>query len=164
MNRLKWFLLIMAVALVSGCTQPLLSEKPAKIVVRLKTTPSLNPDANDRPSPIVLRLYHLKTDGAFNNARFFELWDNGESTLGGDLLGEQEIELYPEQTRELEFHATNTDTRFLGIIASYRNLDNAVWRTTIQTPLSDTTFVHVVLGKLSVSATEGKKRSTFLTD
>jgi len=130
----------------------------------MKTTPSLNPDANDRPSPIVLRLYHLTADGAFNNARFFELWENGESTLGSDLLGEQEIEMYPGQARELEFHATSTDTRYLGIIASYRNLDDAVWRTTVRTPVSNTNFVHVILGKLSVSASEGKKRSSFLVD
>ena len=87
-----------------------------------------------------------------------------ESTLGSDLLGEQEIEMYPGQARELEFHATSTDTRYLGIIASYRNLDDAVWRTTVRTPVSNTNFVHVVLGKLSVSASEGKKRSSFLVD
>src|SRR5689334_17623713 len=61
----------------------------------------VNPDSAGRPSPIVVRLYQLKEEGAFNSASYFDLTDKEQATLGPSLDSREEYELRPGQTREL---------------------------------------------------------------
>ena len=72
-------LLLITVLLVGGAGQ-IFEDKPAKVVIRIKTSNDLNPDVQGRASPIVLRIYSLKSADAFNNARFFELYEPGPAT------------------------------------------------------------------------------------
>ena len=50
----------------------------------LAATADSNPDATGRPSPVVVRVYQLKTDVAFKGAEFFALFDDDMKVLGPD--------------------------------------------------------------------------------
>lgn len=87
----------------------------------------VNPDSAGRPSPIVVRLYQLKEEGAFNSAGYFDLTDKEQATLGPSLDSREEYELRPGQTRELVLKIP-PEARYLGAVAAYRDLNNSKWK------------------------------------
>jgi len=108
--------------------------KPARTRLTVAATSDTNPDANGRPSPVVVRVYQLKADTAFNAAEFFALFDDEMKVLGPDLIGRNEYTVAPSERRTLEMDVS-ADAKFVGIIAAYRDIRNAQWRTIMQAPL-----------------------------
>ena len=101
----------------------------------LAATADSNPDATGRPSPVVVRVYQLKTDVAFKGAEFFALFDDDMKVLGPDLIGRNEYTLAPSEKRTMEFDVS-ADAQFVGVMAAYRDYRNAQWRTVLQAPRS----------------------------
>ena len=102
-------------------------EKSDKARMSVAAQAGVNPDANGRPSPIVVRVYQLKADDKFGSADFFALFDDDQKALGGDLLGREEVELAPGEKKELQF-AVKRDAKFVGVLAAYRDIRNSRWR------------------------------------
>jgi len=108
--------------------------QPARARVTIAAAADSNPDANGRPSPVVVRLYQLKADTAFNAAEFFALFDDEMKVLGADLIGRTEYTLAPSERRTMELDVS-ADAHFVGVIAAYRDIRNAQWRTIVPAPL-----------------------------
>ena len=108
--------------------------KPARTRLTVAATADTNPDVNGRPSPVVVRVYQLKADTAFNGAEFFALFDDEMMVLGPDLIGRSEYTVAPSERRTLELDVS-ADAKFVGVIAAYRDIRNAQWRTIVQAPL-----------------------------
>src|SRR5262245_63167949 len=79
-------LLASSVALLVGC-----SSGPPLVQGTIKAEPAVNPDRGGRRSPIVVRVYELKAVAAFNGANFFALYDKEQETVGGDIIGREEV-------------------------------------------------------------------------
>jgi type VI secretion system protein VasD len=124
----------------------------AKITAAMTITasPEANPDRTGRPSPIVVRVYQLKTDAAFSAAAFSDLFDNEEKVLGAELISRDEFVLAPKDSRTISV-AISEETRFLGAIAGFRDILNAEWRVLIPTPRKGLT-VAVERARLMMSA------------
>jgi len=137
--------MVLALSVVAGCLG-----NPTRIAANIAAAEDLNPDHRGRASPLVVRIYELKSDLAFNNASFFALYDDDEAELGADLVGKEEIELRPGEdtvyTRKL-----GEDTRFVGILAGYRDIDNASWRAITEVRKGRTTEVKLDFARLKVS-------------
>ena len=93
----------------------------------------VNPDANGRPSPVVVRVYQLKDDAAFKNADFFALFDKEQATLATSLIDRQEYELTPGEQRSVDFPVSG-EAKFLGVAAAFRDIRNAEWRALTAAP------------------------------
>ena len=119
------------------------SSSPPLMRGSIKVDKRANPDANGRPSPVVVRVYELKTLTAFNNADFFALFEKEAETLGGDLVGREEFQLDPGETRPYQ-RQLQPDTRFIGVAAAFRDLEHARWRQAAPVPAKRT--ISVVLG------------------
>jgi type VI secretion system protein VasD len=163
--RRRNFLAIGAVLsglLITGCatTAKLMEPDPAKVVIRIASSTELNPDMMGRASPIVVRVYELKSDDIFNNADFFALYDEDASILGDDMTARDEMNIPPGENVSIE-KELDIEARYIGVIAAYRDLDNAIWRGSIETPLDETTYINVTLGKLSLSVKKGEKKGGF---
>ncbi|CAO3423967.1 T6SS secretion lipoprotein TssJ (VasD) [Azospirillum doebereinerae] len=87
----------------------------------------LNPDPNDRPSPVMLRVYQLGPSDAFANADFFQIIDQDKATLGPTLLDRQEIAVAPESSQTITI-APKPDARTLAVAAAFRAYEEAGWR------------------------------------
>lgn len=123
---------------------------PTRIEADIAAAKNLNPDYRGRASPLVVRIYHLKSELAFNNASFFALYDDDEAELGGDLLDKEEIELRPGQ--ELTYNRElGPETRFVGILAGYRDIENASWRAITEVRKGKTTEAKFDFARLKVS-------------
>lgn len=121
-----------------------------RIDAELAAAKDLNPDTDGRPSPLVVRLYALKSTTAFNNAGFFALYDSEAAELGDDLQNREELEIRPGQKLELE-REFKDETRFLGILAAYRDIDNASWRAVYELREGKMTELKIRLERLDVT-------------
>jgi|688.fasta_scaffold209281_3 type VI secretion system protein VasD len=90
----------------------------------------VNQDIYRMPSPLVIMTYQLKSVNAFKNADFFSLYPNPTTTLGEDLVSLEQTEIKPQQ--KLVFtEKILPPTKFIAVIAAYRDIDNAIWRVVI---------------------------------
>jgi type VI secretion system protein VasD len=112
----------------------------------------VNPDPSDRASPIIVRYYQLAGTSAFEKADYFQIHDKEGALLGPDLIARDEVPLTPGASQAASFEAKPT-TKFLGVIASYRDIDNAVWRGDVPIPPNQTTKLKIQLDKLKLSIT-----------
>jgi type VI secretion system protein VasD len=124
----KLSLLISVMVLLVGC-----SSGPPLVQGTIKAEPAVNPDRGGRPSPIVVRVYELKAVAAFNGADFFALYDKEQETIGGDLVGREEFLLQPSESRQYR-RQFQPDTKFIGVIGAYRDLEQSRWRQVVPVP------------------------------
>lgn len=101
--------------------------KPMEARVTVTASFDTNPDASGRPSPIVVRLYLLRSDASFNGTDFFGLFDDDEKALGGELIRRDELVLGPAEQRDIDLPVAEA-TRFVGAVAAFRDIRNAQWR------------------------------------
>jgi type VI secretion system protein VasD len=148
MTVARWLLVGLVVTpLLSACG----SKPPPPTVVQLtvKAAPNINPDADNRPSPVLLRAYQLGATDGFDKAAFFQLYDKDAATLGTDMADRQEIAVAPGETKTvtLEF---KPNAKFLGVLVAFRNIDRATWRADAPIPPNKTTSLTVTVDALSV--------------
>lgn len=123
---------------------------PTRIEGNLVASPDLNPNLQGEPSPLVVRLYELKGETAFANAGFFQLYDDDSAALGGDLQDRLDFVLRPGETVSFTRNL-KPDSRFLGVLAAYQDIDRATWRTLVPVPPEETTTMMVALNRFDVS-------------
>jgi type VI secretion system protein VasD len=125
---------------------------PSAIRVKgiMEATEGVNPDSGGRPSPIVVRIYQLRSPTAFQNADFFALFNKATATLGNDLVRWDEFVLQPN---ELHVYDTKLDlsTKYLGIFAAYRDYENARWRELVIIPEQKKVPLQITLENQAVS-------------
>jgi type VI secretion system protein VasD len=109
------------------------AETKTKAAMTLAASADTNPDATGRPSPVVVRVYQLKTDAAFKGAEFFALFDDDQKVLGPELISRDEFVLAPSERRTIDV-AVSRDTLFVGALAAFRDIRNAQWRGLVPAP------------------------------
>jgi type VI secretion system protein VasD len=104
--------------------------KPQVLKLSVSVSADANPDSQNRPSPIVIRVYQLKDDAAFKDADFFALYDKEQATLAAALVSRQEFEVAPGAQKVVDYQIA-PDAKFIGVAAGYRNIRDASWRAEI---------------------------------
>jgi len=145
-----WLLLIVG---FTGCSG---GPSTIKIKGNIETAPDVNPGPAGRPSPVVVRVYQLRSPGPFLNAGFFDLYDNANATLGQNLIIWEEFELQPGEAREYNTKF-DIDTKYVGVIAAYRDLENSRWRELVTLPDKKKVHLNIKLDSLAVSVSTGKR-------
>ncbi len=144
-----WFLLL--VISLSGCSMvdAMFEPDPTKIALTLEASENLNPDINGRASPLVTRLYELKSVDVFSNADFFTIYHSDTDALGGDIELRKEIKLTPGETLQLDFEP-KPDSRFIAVFGAYRDLETAQWRAYTAIPPNKTTPMTIEFAQTSI--------------
>ncbi|POF33792.1 type VI secretion system protein VasD [Roseibium marinum] len=130
MNR-RNFLEVSGVSLLAALTACSRVPPPTPIKLQLQADEFTNPNENGDPAPVVVRVYQLKEITAFQNADYFELADDDNKVLGGDLIGVQEFELTPGATKDYNRDVSSEATH-IGVVASFRDINSAQWRDSIE--------------------------------
>jgi len=99
----------------------------------IEAVDSVNPNSLGRPSPLLVKVFQLGARDKFEAAEYFDLSDAAEATLGPDMLGVQSVMLAPGERRPYEGEF-DPQTRFIGVIAGYREIHQAQWRSIIEMP------------------------------
>lgn len=130
MMCLKTFASALALLWLVGCSALSPYSTLTKLDLTLSASDELNPDLNGRPSPIVLRLLELKHPVAFEHADFFSLYERASDILKRDLVAIEEIELRPGERLVLKLRV-EAGSRYVGVLAAYRDLPQTQWRQVI---------------------------------
>lgn len=138
-------LLVCGVVLAVGC-----SSSPPLLRGAINVDPNVNPDRAGRPSPIVVRIYELKSVAAFNGADFFALFDKEQETLSGELVGREEFQLQPGESRQYR-RQLQPDTKFVGVVGAFRDLEQARWRQAVAVPSKSSPTITIGLQARAVT-------------
>jgi type VI secretion system protein VasD len=122
---------------------------PTILTAEVMSSNKINPDNSGRPSPMMIRIYELKTSGSFDVADYFSIFKDDSSMLGVDLINMEELYLQPGD-RKSYTHSISENTRYLGVLAGYRNLNKAVWKASVKLPEDETKEVWIFLDELAV--------------
>lgn len=116
-------LLLSLCLVLAGCGKP-------RIDLAVASQPNLNPDHSGRPSPVVIKMYEMRGDLAFKQSDFHTLFAEPMKALGSDLVAADEIVFVPSEAKTISYEPM-PDTRFVGIVAGFRQMDRAHWRISI---------------------------------
>ena len=135
--------------LLAGCSSLSPYSNVTKVNLKLTGSDQLNPDLNGRPSPIVVRLFELKHPVTFENADFFSLYERAKESLNPDLVATEELELRPGETVELKL-SVEEGSRYVGVLAAYRDLPETEWRYTVQVTPQELTEADLTLDQTGI--------------
>ena len=129
---IKYISFLMISLMVSSCASdhkpPKESDESGeKIDVQIIVSPDVNPNIVGQPSPIRLDLYQLSSDGEFKKSNYFELTNNAKENLGEKLIQQNQFMLHPDTVTILPIKM-DSHLKYLGVVASYRDLDNSQWQ------------------------------------
>lgn len=141
-----------ALVLMAGCSSLSPYSDITKLNLKLTASDQLNPDLNGRPSPIVVRLFELKHPVSFENADFFSLYERAKESLAPDMVASEELELRPGETVEFKLRLEK-GSRYVGVLAAYRDLSETQWRYTLQVTPLDATNVDLTLDQSGIRNT-----------
>ncbi len=153
---MRLFMVVTMVLFSFSCSTGIVPKRSSKAIITVSVSSDINPDLKGRPSPIVLYIYQLKSDDGFNNAPFFELYDNAESVLGSDKTGVMEYEMSPRDQFTIEKFVLDEDTKYLGFFAAYRDVNASVWRVSKPIKPHKKSLFNVALGRSEIVVTRDK--------
>lgn len=89
------------------------------VVIQFAADESINPDADDRASPVVIHVFKLADDRQFSREDFLSLYEGAGARLGKDLIDSLVLkELTPGETRS-EVIELSEDVKFIGLMAEF---------------------------------------------
>lgn len=160
MQTRRFFLTALAALPLADCASMAPKTTPLKFFISIDK--GVNPDEQGNPYPIVIRIYELKNSTQFSQLSYFELTDADVTKLGADLVGKREVEMKPGDTQSFD-RETPIETHYIGVIAGFRNIDNAQWRTVaeIKPEKGNQIVIKVTAYSVSVQNTPDKTLGLF---
>jgi type VI secretion system protein VasD len=143
---------LLALGALAGC-----SSGPAVLKANVTGSAQLNTDARKRPSPVVVRVYELKATTAFDSADFVSLFEKEQAVLGAELVAREEFVLRPGETKVIN-KVLSPDTRFIGVLAAYRELERSRWHVTVPVATGKENEMSIQLGDVAIDATRTKPK------
>lgn len=152
-DRRRWLLSasgVMVATALPACS--MFSRGPATLSASAVAGAQVNPDARRRPSPVVVRVFELKAPTLFEQADFVSLYEKDQAVLAAELVSREEFVLRPGETRPIN-KPLSPDTRFIGVMAAFRELERARWRAVVPVAVGKKNVVTIELDGIVVKAT-----------
>jgi type VI secretion system protein VasD len=135
--------LSLLVGIVSCSSPP--PPPPTVVNLTVSASPTVNPTASGQAAPIVVRVYQLGSTTGFEQAEFFQLFNQDQAFLKTDMVKRDDFLLTPGQTKTATLAPTD-QVKALGVLAAYRDFQHTTWRATVPVPPHQTTNVTVSAG------------------
>ncbi len=142
----------------AGCAggPPVLPPTSVHVTGSVAAAGDVNPDSGGRASPLVVKIFQLRSTDKFASAGFFPLFDEAESALGADLIGIDEVTLAPGESVPYmaEF---SPQARYVGVIGAYRDINQASWRSVLEMPEAGSAAAALMIkaDRLGISVSAG---------
>ena len=147
---IKLIISLSAILLFSGCGTTGGTPKPITIDLAISASNNINPDIEQRASPIIIRIYQLNQIDTFNNSDFFALYEDDKSILAKDLKFREELEVQPNQSKikPLDIYSTG---KYIAVVAAFRDLDKAQWKSFLEIDPLHPQPLKIEIGEFKVS-------------
>jgi type VI secretion system protein VasD len=140
----------LAYATLVGCGGSSPPPPPTIAALTVTAAADTNPDAGGNAAPVVVRVYQLASTATFDQADFFQLYNNDQAVLGADMLGRDEVTITPGGTQQL-VKDLKPGVTAIGVVAAFRDIQHANWRATAVPSANKTTAITVTLQGLNVA-------------
>lgn len=124
---------------VAGCGT-LKSAPKTSAAITILATDTINPSSTGLSSPVLLRIFALKTATAFLQRDFGAIFGGNAEALGDDLVSKREYLIQPGATIKYE-EQLPPEVTVIGIVAGFRSIDTAQWRA--QLPIKENGVNHI---------------------
>ena len=143
------FILLCVLLMASACglfskDAPPPAPEPTRIVLEFEAAGDINPNIAGRASPLVVRIYQLRSYLLFDDADFNTLFTKDTEVLGRELVDKQEIILKPNEKRTVFFEVSD-DIRTVGILAAFRYYDQGRWKAAASVQQNKTNVIYVFI-------------------
>jgi len=101
---------------------------------------------------VVLRIYELKASAHFDSADFVSLYEKDQAVLGADIVVRDEFVIQPGEIKTLK-RLLGADTKFVGVVAAFREIDKARWRAVMTVMPNKDNLVTISLDGIAVRST-----------
>ena len=125
-----WTALVAVALSVTGCGNATMKVKSAmgfdtKMRLVLHARSDLNPDHTGRPSPLIVRIYELRTPTLFERADFIDLFERDEEILGVDLIARHEVRRLTPGDNRVEDLVLSDEARYVAVFAEFTRYQDA---------------------------------------
>jgi len=128
LNKLfKLSIVIAFICLLAACafTRETL-DLTTELNIEFTVSSSVNPDSDERSSPVVLNLLYLKDNRQFEQEDFIALLESPEDRLGKDLIEKIRLkEFIPSEEREVAY-VLPEGVNYVGVIAEFIQYQDAI--------------------------------------
>jgi type VI secretion system protein VasD len=100
-------------------------------LLEFKVDSNINPDENGVSSPLIVRMYELKSDKAFEKADFIDLYEKDEQVLGADVLAKHELKRLTPGEDVSHKYVLAQEARFVGLYAEFSQFQDASYKLVI---------------------------------
>lgn len=143
-RRAGWVAVVLLA--LAGCG----GSDPTKIQVDFTAGNGVNPNSKGQASPVVVRVYALQQTDSFTGAQFWDLYLQDQNTLGAAMVSKNEFELTPGEQKQFVREVEKT-TKFIGVMAAFRDIENAQWQATSTVEAEETNEYEVSLDASSLN-------------
>ncbi|NOX93377.1 MAG: type VI secretion system lipoprotein TssJ [Gammaproteobacteria bacterium] len=128
-------LIIMGFVLLAGTACTALNTKvgdalglDSDLLVSFFVDADVNPDDNKISSPLIIRMYELKSPRLFKKANFIDIYEKDAEVLGADLVAKQRLKhIQPGENRKVSF-VLSKETEYVGLFAEFLQYKNAEYK------------------------------------
>jgi type VI secretion system protein VasD len=92
---------------------------------------NINPDDNNSPSPLYIRMYELKSDKKFKRAGFIDLYERDKQVLGDDMIAKQRLKRIIPGERRNKDYVLDPQTHYVGLFAEFQKYKSATFKVVI---------------------------------
>lgn len=114
--------------------------KETKLKSEVIAAEHINPNRRGEPQPVRVQIFYLAEDDKFLQASFAALTNPESTVLGDELVRRVEHLIGPGETLELD-ETFDEAARFIGVVAEFADLDQALWRSIAEVPVKRWTQV-----------------------
>ncbi len=121
---------LVALTLVGCGSSP---PKPVATKLEIMAGADINPNVEGGASPVVVRLFQLRTDAEFAGAQYLPLYYHEKDVLGQSLISRDEFPLVAPGAKLEQDLPVSPDARFFGVMVGFRD-PAALWHTVVAVP------------------------------
>lgn len=123
----KLVALFVLMSVLPGCATSNSGTSASEVLIHIDSAQIINPDINGRASPVEIHVYFLKADNGFTDEDYYSLVGSPEQALGQDLVMKESVIIKPD-TNSVEKMYVDGAYEYVGIVASFRDLEESQWR------------------------------------
>ena len=107
--------------------------------LRIFCDETINPDDSKVPSPVIVRMYELKSSKSFEKANFIDIYERDLEVLGKSMIKKQILKaIKPSENTKVNF-VLNKDTQYVGLYVEFLQYENAKYKVII--PIAEINFL-----------------------
>lgn len=121
---------LLIVGVVAGCATPQVpvASGDTHVTIAINVAADINPDEDNQPSPLFIRMYQLRSDELFNSADFLDIYERDKDILGADLLRKEELKAMIPGQNHLETFVADKQTRYIALYAEFFRYKNSNYK------------------------------------